>query len=368
LTDNKKEDQAKLLVNILQEYYKNNAEKVYMPEEFENREFGFSFFDGKFKRHISFHSFDDYKTFLIENVPKDVYYSIALYRNPSIDMQNKGWLGAELPFDLDAEQVLRTSDELLKRGWISSSQYQRIKELAINLIENFLEADFGLKSDDYLVSFSGSRGYHIRIKEKTYLGLDQKARRQIVEYVAIGPSINFPTHQSRFLPFAHDYGWNRKIFLWLKHIDSTAFSADEVALKILAKIKKLNKPSELVITNVERRAFENMFTKALSELTISIDERVTVDVNRLLRAPMTVHGGSGFLVKPLSKSSLEKFDPFVHASMPLNSYRRIIVKEIPFEVSINNETVSPSDQGKTIEVNSALAYYLVIRGGGNILE
>jgi len=54
--------------------------------------------------------------------------------------------------------------------------------------------------------------------------------------------------------------------------------------------------------------------------------------------------------------------------MPLNSYRRIIVKEIPFEVSINNETVSPSDQGKTIEVNSALAYYLVIRGGGNILE
>jgi len=42
-------------------------------------------------------------------------------------MNEKGWVNAELPFDLDAEQLLKTSDELIKSGWISQSVYEQIK-------------------------------------------------------------------------------------------------------------------------------------------------------------------------------------------------------------------------------------------------
>jgi DNA primase small subunit len=44
-----------------------------------------------------------------------------------------------------------------------------------------------------------------------------------------------------------------------------------------------------------------------------IDEPVSTDVNRLIRLPGSVHGGSGLAVRRLDRGGIEGFDPLVEA-------------------------------------------------------
>jgi DNA primase small subunit len=363
-----------ILDSILLEHYTKNSQLIVTPDHIDGREFGFTFFDGSFRRHISFKTFQEYMSYVLKHHPKDVYFSIAIYQNPSISMSKKGWLYAELPFDLDAEQVLKSDDELIKAGWISASVYELIKQEFLKLIENFIESDFGLHQKDYTLSFSGGRGYHLRIKNETFSSLDQRVRRQIVEYVSIGYRPKWLNMTPTLIsPFRHDYGWCKKLFDYIKTINLKELSSYppndlKAAAKVVAACKKITKPSEFRIRLDEKPMADKLIDDAISRVTVAIDERVTVDVNRLLRAPGTVHGGAGLLCKPLTKSELNNFDPMQDSTMRLNSRHKVEIQKIPFEVSMNGETVSPLDKGKIIEINSSLAYYLVVRRGGVFVE
>lgn len=361
------------LKSILREYYSANLSSIYEPAELPSREFGFSFFDGSFKRHTSFRSFKDYSEFIAKNTPKDVYYSVAVYRQPSLPMDEKGWVGAELSFDLDAEQLLRTQDAKIKEGWISPEVYDEIKSRFIYLLEEFIEGDLGIDQKEYILVFSGSRGYHIRIMTEPYITLDQKLRRQIVEYVSLGykPSITARTNVVQ--PFSHDYGWCRRLYERIRQIEPNELEKHGVnptltLRRVLSAFKKARRPSEVRLSRSELDSLEELVDWAITNSTVSVDERVTVDINRLLRAPGTVHGDSGFICKILTKNELEGFDPFRDSAMPLISTRRVLVKEVPFEVAINGDSVSPEQNGRILELNSALAYYLVVRGGGEFVE
>lgn len=56
-------------------------------------------------RHKSFNNFDLFKTTLLSLAPSDVYYSTAYYERPNAEMANKGWLGSDLVFDVDADHI-----------------------------------------------------------------------------------------------------------------------------------------------------------------------------------------------------------------------------------------------------------------------
>lgn len=366
------QDQS-LLKSILKEYYSGNISNIYEPKELAGREFGFSFFDGSFRRHISFRTLKEYAEFVLYNLPKDVYYSVAVYREPSRPMEEKGWISAELSFDLDAEQLLKTDDEQIKQGWISQSVYEEIKSRFIYLLEEFIEGDLGIDHKEYLIVFSGSRGYHVRITAEPYVTLDQKLRRQIVEYVSLGYKPPLAPRAKVIYPFGHDYGWCRRLYERIKRLSQEELENLNLkqilaAKRILSAFKKARRPSEVKLVRSELEAVKALFDWAINSSTVNVDERVTVDVNRLLRAPGTVHGGSGLLCKLLTKSDLESFDPFRDAAMPLHSKKRVFVKKVPFEIFMNDETVSPEHNGKTVELNSALAYYIVVRGGGEFVE
>jgi len=80
VTDMRREETLK---SILSEYYRYNISKIYKPNSIDGREFGFNFFGGSFKRHIGFKVFEEYVNYIQRMVPKDVYYSIATYLEPT---------------------------------------------------------------------------------------------------------------------------------------------------------------------------------------------------------------------------------------------------------------------------------------------
>ena len=88
------------------DYYKQNSALILPPTSIEKREFGFLLFEKKMMlRHRGFREIDDLRSSLSSIVPSDVYYSSAYYERPEEEMKAKGWLGADLIFDIDADHI-----------------------------------------------------------------------------------------------------------------------------------------------------------------------------------------------------------------------------------------------------------------------
>ncbi|MEO9364074.1 MAG: DNA primase, partial [Nitrososphaera sp.] len=88
------------------EYYFKQARMIEPPGDIEKREFGYMQFGGHgMVRHLSFKSTGELVATLITQVPSDVYCSNALYRFPTLPMQEKQWLGADLIFDIDGKDL-----------------------------------------------------------------------------------------------------------------------------------------------------------------------------------------------------------------------------------------------------------------------
>lgn len=86
------------------EYYANNI--VHPPSSIEHREFGFLLFKERMMvRHREFENVDPLTSFLQATAPSDAYYSSAYYERPEAEMDEKGWLGADLIFDIDADHI-----------------------------------------------------------------------------------------------------------------------------------------------------------------------------------------------------------------------------------------------------------------------
>ncbi|HLE47321.1 MAG TPA: DNA primase small subunit domain-containing protein, partial [Candidatus Thermoplasmatota archaeon] len=130
-----------------------------MPDRFARREFGFLLHGQKFfLRHVGFPTQREFREFLVRRAPAHSYYSTAFYKDPDAKtMVEKGWLGAELIFDLDADHVPGAE----KLGY--RAQLERVKEHFLRLVEDFVIRDFGFKESDLLLTFSGGRGYHCHV-------------------------------------------------------------------------------------------------------------------------------------------------------------------------------------------------------------
>jgi DNA primase small subunit len=56
-------------------------------------------------RHRGFKNAEDLNSFIRVTVPLHAYYSSAYYERPEEEMDKKGWLGADLTFDIDADHI-----------------------------------------------------------------------------------------------------------------------------------------------------------------------------------------------------------------------------------------------------------------------
>lgn len=117
--------------------------------------------DGRFVRHISLGYYRDVRhvaeTF---NTPV-LFKSAALYERPGeVDMEAKGWKGADLVFDIDADSLKAAREELYA-------------------LMEILTEELGLSR--CRVKFSGNRGFHVVCCE--WRDMTAEERRYLVEYI-----------------------------------------------------------------------------------------------------------------------------------------------------------------------------------------
>ncbi|MCD6461233.1 MAG: DNA primase small subunit PriS, partial [Thermoplasmata archaeon] len=322
------------------------------PPRVGRREWGFFLFGGRgMVRPVAFRSQRELRAFLVSRAPRHVYYSTAYYRDPRVPMAEKEWLGADLVFDLDADHLEGVE------GLSYGEMLKRVKEEFLKLVEGFLLGDLGFSSDDVRAVFSGGRGYHAHIRHRSVLMLGSAERREIVDYIT-GRGLDFdrmlekvPMVVSRtrwgekishryLLPPPGSPGWGGRINEAVRRLGArldTLPVRDAVALFTSVKgvgkktageiVERLYSPWKDYPTALEafiegnRECLNSMRTEKMILAVLELarrevgvlggetDEPVTSDVKRLIRFPGSLHGKTGFHVKPLALDDLRGFDP-----------------------------------------------------------
>ncbi|EQD48663.1 DNA primase small subunit, partial [mine drainage metagenome] len=130
------------------------------------------------RRHVAWRSADAFQRFVQQEVPRHLYYSTAYYRVPDHPkMAEKEWQGADLVFDLDADHLRGAADQTY------AEQLVHVKAGLLRLLDDFLFGDFGVDPDATEISFSGGRGYHVKVRSEGLLSLNSPERRDLVDYI-----------------------------------------------------------------------------------------------------------------------------------------------------------------------------------------
>lgn len=336
----------RFLLKSFRKYYRANT--PFLPDRFTRREFGFMFFDKTFvQRHMGFHSGDELHRFMETQVPSHSYYSTAYYRKPDAPtMEEKGWMGAELIFDLDADH-LEGADQMSFDDMLA-----QIKKEMISLVDNYLFGDMGFSPKDVYITFSGGRGYHAHVKMPEVLGLGSHERREIVDFVtsrgldmdwvfregvragrpvSVNGKTITPIKKFRTIPPEDSGGWKKRLREGLQEVVQ---NIDELEIKDIKRMypsiaksnallkakEELHKPNAISFIfeknemAILQRNTQELLIKIMKEdvapkLSGEVDEPVTADIKRLIRLPGSIHGKSGLRVTPLSREELTDFDP-----------------------------------------------------------
>ena len=162
------------------EYYgAKTPEQLWTPPRLRNREWMFVPWGGAPPdRHRAFSDKTELHSYLTSRTPHSCFHSTAYYRDPlNRKMSEKGWLGADLIFDLDGDHLPGVSDTDFP------SMIETIQEQAWRLWSEFLHPEFGFKEEYVQTTFSGHRGFHIHVRDPSLMHLDSNARREIVNYI-----------------------------------------------------------------------------------------------------------------------------------------------------------------------------------------
>lgn len=389
------------------EFYRDPANAVPSPPLPERREFGYLTFKEKFMvRHRRFNTIEQFRTVLANTVPSDVYHSVAYYENPDFDMDKKGWRGADIVFDIDADHIPTSCNKIhdefrcVKCGfegrgltpeicpcceatkfqtkiWACDLCIKSARDEVAKLLD-MLENDFGFSQSELSVFFSGHRGYHLHLENEAVRSLDAMARKEIVDYVTgLGLGIFEEDRRDEKSKRKrggnkfnlHDFGWNRRLKLGMETFMLTATPGDLKECGI--KNKALLESRDIVIKRaIQEGRWESI--KGVSEATwrhlaehikeeqaALIDTVVTTDIHRLIRMNGTLHGKTGLKKVEFEPRDLQDFDPFSEAVAFKKGKVRVLVFDAP-EFRMSGETLGPY-KNQTLELPVAAAVLLICK-------
>ena len=298
------EKTVSFLRKVYREHYFKRHDLVEIPSAIASREFGYIPFCGGMIRHLSFKNPGELFADLVKQAPSSVFCSNAIYERPTLQMDEKGWKGADLIFDIDADSI-PTSCKPGHTWWFCSNCHKggmgakpakcpgcrqetaeqihwscreclnATKEHVRRLVD-YLQDDFGIDRKDIQLYFSGNRGYHAQVHDERFQMADPQMRSEIAKYVK---GTGFSLKAQDRVPGHVELGWSRRADLFQSTTEGGS------------RLKKNQK-------------LANQIVAANAAL---IDESVTTDIHRVFRMPGTLHGNSGMLKMRIE--SLEEFDP-----------------------------------------------------------
>jgi DNA primase small subunit len=395
------------------DFYSNSSTIIPSPALLDQRELGFLLLKKRIMlRHKSFTDISDLKLFLGAAVPSDVYHSCAYYENPEAEMDKKGWLGADLVFDIDADHIPTACDKLHDewtckgcgltgkgsppkkcskcggerfdtKTWPCERCLDSAKEETAKLID-MLEGDFGFSGKEVHVFFSGHRGYHVQVENDVVKSLDAMGRKEIVDYVTgLGFTISNRERKKqkgkkasgKF--FLSDFAWNKRIKQGMQNVISTATVGDLQNIGLNSVI------SNVIFTKKElvlRKCIAEGLWKSVLGVSVGtwrklaeyvkdlesakIDTVVTTDTHRLIRMNGTLHGKTGLKKVEFPAKNLEDFDPFEEAVAFKEGTVKVFVSDAP-EFRLGGNMWGPY-KSQTVELPTAVAILLICKGRAEV--
>jgi len=241
------------------------------------------------------------KTLSVRTNIDGAYASIGLYLDPNCRAPSKrGHLGTDLVFDVDKAP---DSDRL---NWL-----YEVCSIVSDLIDT-LQTELGIPKEKMTLDFSGNKGFHITIADKSYRELSKEDRQQLVQYIK-GEKVN-----RQWLKHGKG-GWNKRFASYIDSLtklmsdDSKTNNSFLLALglpKITAK-----KLGDLMTDPTKREALtqghlsvldskilasmQSNFFNRQKEVMSYVDSSVTNDLHKLFRFPGSVHNKTGFVATRL---------------------------------------------------------------------
>jgi DNA primase small subunit len=354
-----------------QKYYLTHT-NLYLPPEAAQREYGFLLFKEKFMvRHRAFREPSTLLTAIRDLVPGHVYFSTAYYREPTASMDEKGWRGADLVFDIDADHLDTSckpehdswkckscgeigkgeapklcpkckNERLEEQTWLCRQCLQQAKEETAKLLE-ILFMDIGVDPSETKIFFSGHRGYHVHVYSKALVSLAEAERREIANYV-LGLGLEPGLHELEELssggtkiiegPQLGQPGWRGRMVAGIYDVlgeegEKLGLSpAQTKTLMLHDRDSFFQKPFWSSVKGVGLSTWKNISRRAIEKASAKIDSVVTTDVHRLIRLPNTLNGHTGLLAMEVLKEGLDEFDPFAE-SAAFDGTMQIRVKDSP---------------------------------------
>jgi DNA primase small subunit len=385
-----------------QEYYLRPNFKVVAPQSMEKREYGFLLFKEKFMvRHRAFKNTDSLVAAIRDLTPQHVYFSTSYYSDPTLPMEQKGWLGADLVLDIDADHLDTPckkshdtwkckgcstagtgqppkvcpnckNDRLEVETWLCEQCLRQAKEETINLME-MLSRDFQPDESKVRIFFSGHRGYHVYLFSEEYRQMDEQGRREVVDYLlgnGLDPQyqgldeVTVPGTTIIQGPLAGEEGWRGRIFSGLydvitqEGLELGLTSGQVQTLKGWNKDLMFTKPFWSSLKGIQLQTWKLLISKAVERKAARIDTVVTTDTHRLIRLPGTLNGGTGLLALNVPAERLDEFDPFSE-SVAFDGKLKVHVRDAPAFRLGDNELGPFKDEA--VELPTAAAMLLLCK-------
>ena len=359
-------------------------------------------------RHKGFKNEETFRNFLETASPSNVYYSSAYFDNPEEEMAAKGWIGADLIFDIDADHIPKPCDKqhdmwtckncgLSRHGtkpkrcpkckgqkfdsvnWPCDICLESAKKETIKLME-VLEEDFGFSLHEMTVAFSGNRGYHVHIEKEAVRTLDSISRKEIVDYlmgIGLKPLFHGFDLEKAVGPNLEDPGWRGRIAKGayellistpeqLKKDGLSRISNDIIQQRELILERWKRKGPWGLVAGVGLESWKKIIQQAIEKQSVKIDTVVTIDIHRLIRLANTLHGETGLKKIEISPSEIEAFDPFKSAIAFRSGTITVDVYEAP-EFRLGDQRYGPYKNEK-VELPTAAALFLLCKGVAQVKE
>ena len=362
----------KFLEESFKQFYFEHFDLIHVPENPNQREFGFQKFNAGMKRHISLKTDKDLHLLLMQNTPSDVYCSNARYSFPNLPMSEKDWQDADLIFDIDIKDL--HLDGRNEHCCIKCSNCSEISPLMPNCpkcesnkfstialtcklcikavkeevrkLNEILINDLSIDRNDVKIFFSGNEGFHLHVNNTSYQNLGSKERAELTDYIMFRGMIpetlgfkKFNPEKSSFPDF-DESGWRGRVAKQL----------------YVTKSKKSGSIKQIISSGYTD--FQKRLEKIKDQIGIKIDPNVTVDIHRIFRLPGSINSKSG-LAKVLV-DDLEKFDPYTDACF-FNDEKITLRVNCPISFTLKNKNFGPYNNEITT-IPKFAAIYMICKG------